>query len=422
MTTTELTATLIYVSPDENSNKFYTVTLGADDQVRTRYGRVGEPGKVGAGGHGRAYFDKVVTQKRRKGYQEAQVTTNTHSTSVAAGKARADLAGESTDPRLTALIDRIVAANAHDIKTASGGRLVVRDGQVSTPLGLLTTSAIDEAGALLNNLAVNPADKDVLARYLTLVPQDVGRSRHWVEQFFTGNRTLQQQQDLLDALRASITAAPVSDAGDDRVFGYSLRVVDDKAVFAGIEKMFNESRNQAHGGVSQLRLLHVYEVTNSEAEKVFDAEAAKVGNVRRMWHGTRAHNVLSILAGGMQVPRHGGSIQVTGRMFGDGIYFSEQSTKSLNYSRGGVWSTGVDARALMFVADVAMGWEYRPNVHGELPHGTAYNPILEGRKKDPKSGRVFDSVNVKAGTGVRNHEAVVPGPSRVALRYLCEFA
>ena len=419
---------LICVDPKANSNKFYEVILEADGTVRTRYGRVGEPGSRGVGGHGRSDFDKIIRSKQRKGYEVAEIagqvsTGSARNSETTKTKARADLLGDVTDARLTSLVDRLVSINAHEIATLSGGKMTVRDGQVATPLGLLTIRAIDEASGVLDRLAKKPTDPTLLSRYLTLVPQSVGRSRDWTESFFSGTRTPAQQRDFLDQLRQSVLLAQTPDPADDqqsaeRAFAYSLRPVTDKKVIKAIEKMYASSRNAGHVS-SSMRLVNVYETSSEASEQAFDATAAKVGNVKRMWHGTRAHNVLSILATGMTVPpRFGTTIQTAGRMFGDGIYFSEQSTKSLNYSRGGVWSSGRDAQALMFVADVAMGREYHPNRHPSAP----YNRVLDGKVTDPKTGKPFTSINVKAGTLVRNHEAIVPGPSHVALRYLCEFS
>lgn len=422
---------LILVDPVKNSNKFYSVSVDGDI-VHIRYGRVGEAGTRRTMSGGRAVAERQIAAKKRKGYQEASVagqasTTSLRNDAETSRRARADLAGDSKDKRLTALVDRLVQANAHEIKTLSGGKLTIRDGQVSTPLGLLTIPAINEAKVILDRLAQSPTDPDLLADYLTLVPQAVGRSRDWTRSFFSGSRTVAQQHQFLDQLRSSVSyaqAADSSDGTDDgkRAFAYSLEVVEDKAVIDEIKKMFDASRNDRHV-TSRMKITNVYKTSSPASEASFDKVAADIGNVRRMWHGTRAHNLLSIFATGMQVPARGGSIHIAGRMFGDGLYFSEQSTKSLNYSRGGMWSSGIDNRCMMFVADVAMGWEYRPNIHGDLSHGTSYNQVLDGTLKDKKHGKKFNSINVKAGTaGVLNHESIVPGPSHVALRYLVEFS
>lgn len=432
MTTATLdaaTTMLILVDPKSNANKFYEVSVSGDT-VHIRYGRVGEPGVKRVIAGGAAAAEKQINSKKRKGYQETATAGTAKASTMRSDtetkkRAQADLAGDSKDKRLTALIDRIVKVNAHEIAVLSGGRMTVRDGQVATPLGLLTLDAVDQAQVLLADLVKRPKDSDLLARYLTLVPQAVGRGRDWTESFFSGERTASQQQAFLDQLRQSVQFSQAADDADDqkgaeaakRAFAYSLTAVDDKSVIAGIKKMFDASRNDNHAS-ARMKIVNVYATSSPASEASFDKVAAEVGNVRRMWHGTRAYNLLSIFATGMQVPSRGSGIHIAGRMFGDGIYFSEQSTKSLNYSRGGMWSSGVDSRCMMFVADVAMGTEFHPNRHT----GGNYNQVLNGKVMHPTKGKPFTSINVKAGTnGVRNHEAIVPGPSHVALRYLVEF-
>jgi poly [ADP-ribose] polymerase len=424
---TDLSTMLIFVDPRANSNKFYEVRHDGST-VHIRYGRVGEEGvRRIVKGDEREYY-RAVDGKKRKGYVEASVASNTSPTgtnhAATAQKAKADLTGGNQDPRLSALIDRIVAVNAHEIAVLSGGKIAVRDGQVSTPLGLLTLHAITEAEVILSDLAKDPKNPNLLGRYLTLVPQNVGRGRDWTESFFSGARTVDQQRQFLDQLRQSVTFSRAASASSEdvtedgaRAFAYLLTPVDDKKVRKEIEQFFTDSRNARHPS-AKMRIANIFALQAPDGSVEFDKTAGEIGNVKRMWHGTRAFNVLSILASGMKVPSRSAS-NVTGRMFGDGLYFSEQSTKSLNYSRGGMWSSGTDSRALMFVADVAMGTPYWPN-HA-MP-GVTYNQVLDGKVTNPKSGKTFNSINVMPGkAGVLNHEAIVPGPAQVALRYLVEF-
>ena len=58
------------------------------------------------------------------------------------------------------------------------------------------------------------------------------------------------------------------------------------------------------------------------------SQGEPIGNVMELWHGTRVENVLSILKGGLIIPKSSAG-HVTGRMFGDGVYFSDQSTNPL---------------------------------------------------------------------------------------------
>lgn len=114
----------------------------------------------------------------------------------------------------------------------------------------------------------------------------------------------------------------------------------------------------------------------------------------------------------------------TGRMFGDGVYFSDQSTKSLNYSIGrapGMMSTVQTDSTFMFVADVALGWEFRPHAEGFTYFtNEALQKAHAGRGR---KGRPFTSINVKGGTcGVMNNEIIVWNTDQINLKYLVEFS
>ena len=99
------------------------------------------------------------------------------------------------------------------------------------------------------------------------------------------------------------------------------------------------------------------------------------------------------------------SSHVTGRMFGSGLYFSDQSTKALNYATNFWNSYGSSKRIFMFLADVAMGKYYVPK---------GWDNRL------PKTG--YDSTFAKAKiSSVRNNEMIVYSTSQANLKYLIEF-
>ena len=143
----------------------------------------------------------------------------------------------------------------------------------------------------------------------------------------------------------------------------------------------------------------------TERKAAFEADGAKLPNIQMLWHGTRVFNVLSILKSGLFCPPKSGSFHVTGRMFGDGIYGSDQSTKALNYARG-YWDGGArDKNCFMFLVDFAMGKHYTPR--------NSYESL-------PKPG--YDSTFAEAGkSGVMNNEMIVYRNSQVNIRYLIEF-
>ena len=138
----------------------------------------------------------------------------------------------------------------------------------------------------------------------------------------------------------------------------------------------------------------------------FTAKAQEIGNVKLHWHGTKASNLLSILKQGLIIPP-ANAIQCTGRMFGNGIYGSEQSTKALNYATNYWNPSGEDEdRVFMLLCDFAMGKEYHPQSYS---------------RNFPAKG--YDSTYVAPGAAnTINQESVVYELDQVNLKYLCEFS
>ena len=161
-----------------------------------------------------------------------------------------------------------------------------------------------------------------------------------------------------------------------------------------------------------MRLDEVYEIVPTDKAETarWQELADRHGNVRRLWHGTADPNLVSILHRGLVVPpaRGSGGFHITGRMFGDGVYLSDQSSKALNYATG-FWRGAGSVRPSMLLADVVMGHELRPRSR-------------TGIASKMRTGR-YQSISVRGGTcGVLNNEMIVQNPDQIALRYLCVFA
>jgi poly [ADP-ribose] polymerase len=440
-TTKVKTTMLVLVDTKANSNKFYRLELDANGQLTTTYGRVGNAGVSNTDMSGEAGYQRMLAAKTKKGYRPVDVANDVavaqprvqqmHLSTVA--KAGLTTGMAKTNTVIDDLINRIVQVNAHQILEQSGGLIQVDlGGRVRTPLGLITTNSIAQASGVLDRIeTVGAGDlSSLLEQYLTFVPQKVGSRAGWADTFFNNHNTVQSQRDFLTQLRDSVTffdaqaataAATPGDAAVDAGFKYKLRpVADDGAVFERIRKFYQGSKNDRHAS-SSMNLKRVFELVDPVGAKAYKAIAAEIGNEQQMWHGTKAANVLSILRKGLFIPpTSGGTVQTTGRMFGDGVYMSNQSTKSLNYA--GNWGHSLEKNAFMLVADVAMGSEYRPSQNGRsFGQGAAIQ--REARTTKNKFDKPWNSINVKAGTaGVLNHEAIVWNLDQVRLRYIAEFA
>lgn len=411
---------LVLADAKHNNNKFYEIRMEENGDVHVRYGRVDGGEQKAIKGNGSHVFERVAREKKAKGYKEVDVVLKDDS-----GKAKKSLSEVAkrdvvgNDPVLAALIERLIAINRHELMAASGGRITIVDGQVRTPVGLITMANVTSAKNVLADIqklvetrkSSSPKYTDLLNQYLTLVPQKVPRAAGWGPSFFDNFTSFQRQSDLLEQLEASISAldtAPKDEneekIPDERLFAYSIKPVQDKKIIKKVEEFYRSQINARHVS-SKLRLKAVYDLVNPEAHARYAQAKKRVGNEMRLWHGTRACNLLSIFKSGLIIPRTaGGNFTISGRMFGDGLYFSDQSTKSLNYSYGFWGHGGYDSNCFMFLCDVAMGKVYTPSHSGNAK----------------KAG--YDSCFAKAGhSGVQNNEMIVYDIDQAALRYLCEF-
>lgn len=416
---------LVNTSGTANSNKFYEVEV-VGDSVNARYGRVGAEGQRITYPGGQRKADSLIAAKKRKGYTEVAVIGSSSASDVASAEVLRRSSHEALvapqakgDARVGELIDLLVDQNRHSIATVSGGSITVKsNGQVATPLGVLAPSAVRQARTLLNQMRADypPVRVDLLENYLRLVPQNVGMKAGWQDRFLSNMADFDAQATFLDQLEASVDFAQTDeDARAD--FRYRLAPVDDAKVIADMQREYERSANARHGSVARAKVSAVYTLSDAtDAAARFDALSDSLGNVRTYWHGTRAFNVLSLLASGFKLPKTAGLV-TTGAMFGNGVYFSKQSSKSANYARGGVWSSGRDQRWFMLRCDVAMGRSFAPHkASGFTRSERACDEILFGK------GSKFDSIDVAAGTsGVINHEAITGKLDAIMPRYLVEF-
>ena len=427
-----------YIKSDvvKNNNKFWYITEYDDCSILLHWGRVGDDGQkkpkpFSSQSAASSFFDKKCREKEKSrngeipyrplnviGGSENIVQGSTKKIADSKVKEIAKKQIKTNNPTVIKLIEYFSKVNAHNITQATGGQITYNDttGLFSTPLGIVTQENIDDANDILLEIGDLVADskygvklKNRTNDYLMLVPQNIGRKQLDLQDFWADVAAVQQQKSIVDSLQASLVSATSTGSKkktktpEKKVFDVELFLVKDKKVIDRIKKKYNKTRQSMHS-CNNLKVKTVYTVQIGNMKRGFDG--CKVGGKMELWHGTRASNVLSILKGGLVVPPASSS-NVTGRMFGDGLYFSDQSTKSLNYSYG-YWGGGNrDSNCFMFLADVAMGKYY-------VPSGSYDGPF-------PRNG--YDSVFAKAHkSGVYNNEMIVYKLNQCNLTYLIEFA
>lgn len=166
----------------------------------------------------------------------------------------------------------------------------------------------------------------------------------------------------------------------------------------------------------------------SERSDVLDDRERKLyqdTNTALLFHGTRSVNVTGILNTNFRLPAQLVGVQITGAMFGGGIYFADDWRKSAGYTslRGSIWSQGdgsVRGRdAFMFACDVVLG---QPHI---APGPRGFTGPPKGTHSIFGMGRVHGDYVAKhkhKSSGVENNEWIVFQTQQTRLRYLAEFS
>jgi len=428
---------LICVNPRGNNNKYIICKLYDSQDFGRWWGRIRadssgnlvehETSKKTEPSVGTKRFEAFIKSKTRsslaadKKYTIVDTVDSVSTSSTIAQSSLKKLAMEQiqhNSPIVKDLIQYLADVNVHQI--LSGTSLSYNDttGLFSTPFGVVTSANINQARSELNYIANCVVDSDwksnkfldALEQYLRLIPHDIG-TKFNPEIIFPDVAKIQLENDILDALSAAYTQATSATVNDSpkapSIFNVQLKLVKDKNTINDITNFFKNNRNSIHA-VYSYRIKRILEVKITSTSDAFEKKAKSLGNVRRLFHGTKSSHLLSILKSGLQMPP-AGSPHVTGSLFGRGCYASDQSTKALQYAAGyapGQTRTSL-RRYFMFVCRFAMGKMYSPSSTG----GRSY----------PKKG--YDSTFARGGQCgyLRNNEMIVYDPSQVSLDYLLEF-
>ncbi len=422
-----------YFDPDANSNKVWIGIAYSDGKFETQFGRVRDEANLVSkvkNFPSRADAENELERKRReklrKGYKDTVVLDNHVEVSIGKDKrdrlsqiAAEEIDGAGQDSVTNELIKYLADINIHHITHSTSIKYNAKTGSFSTPLGVLTPEAISTARDLLTELKRLDGLKRrqkvkrgaCVREYFQLVPKDFGTKIPPVDELIATEEQFQEEVSILDALESAISTEE-SDGTKKRLFECKLVKVphytdEGRAAFREIRDLYFKTRNtHHHPAAAGLQMTRLYEVEIGEMKRRFGKTSAELGNVRSdLWHGTRASNLLSILKHGLVIPP-ANAAHCTGRMFGNGIYTSLQSTKALNYATD-FWNRSGRSgqRTFMFLCDVALGKVHKPKTFGGGYPARGSNTTWV----EPGQG------------GVLNHECIVYDTSQVNLRYLAEF-
>ena len=324
---------------------------------------------------------------------------------------------KNTNSVISRIINQIVEENVHNIVSQTTFKLT-KNG-FETPLGPVTQSHIEKAKLPLNELKsifekYGKLDKKIKniaelnTQYFSLIPHDFGHKISDNDWILDSNKLL-NEYDLLEQLSSAVTmGSALSDDANSKInaIGCDIQLLEDKKDFERIKRYVETSKAMNHKSMDiwYYNIKNIIKIEIPNVRKRFKEFGTKFGNIKELFHGSKNCNILSILKNGLIVPPYN-SPGVTGRMFSDGLYFANNSTKSLNYSTN-FWNKKLSnkhSNVFLFIADVAMGKTYE-----------TYNQC-----KRPKG---YDSIHAIKGKSLINDEFIVYNLEQHDLKYLIELS
>lgn len=447
------TATLNKTDLAGGNNKFYQLEAHVSkDKKKYRlfscYGRVGADGvkeeRVPPQDEASllSAFESLKAEKtgKSKGYVEVKMAAVKVGSSVANAQILSDDVKKDkviTDDKKSAitihksvekLVDRLYTEAGQAVQRQLSGSL---NATAENPLGTLTLSQIEHGRGILQEVQQMIADKpklkgtvhkdlvDLSNKFFSAIPQKIAHRPkpsegqkaldEWLATIVLNDEQRLDDKEELLKLLSDVQGMVGGFASSDVMKKYQeigceytyLDKTDDK--FKKIANFMNSTRSSKHDW--KVDVVNVWSVgVRGQKSKHLDT-MKNVGNVKPLFHGSRPQNILGICKSGLLMRPPG--VYITGSMFGNGLYFADQSSKSEQYSFGGGYGSryGKDTY-FMFVADVALGKikEYQD---------------AQSHLTKPPSG--YNSVQGKKGSYLYHNEYIIYSIQQHILQYLIEF-
>lgn len=274
------------------------------------------------------------------------------------------------------------------------------------PIGMVSSRNIQKAKDILcylqENLKDIPKEKLIRAseQYFGIIPPMGSNIRGLVIDSETKIQEKYNHLDDLEKMTRTIELVTsedfvVSSPDPMTIFRHKMKALNPGDPEYGlIFRYFNNSRNGTHG--FNLNIEHIYTVYNPVQTKIFKE---KFGSKRRelLIHGSRLCNWQSILYNGLLIDPCQKADHITGKMFGNGIYFANMFSKSAQYCMSKIYNCKTEV--CLALAEVAVGEqkkcisENRYNKENIKP----YDSVWGVGRNCPSSEELFEDIHVPTG-------------------------
>lgn len=469
--------TLNFTDIVNNNNKFYNLEILETDKgfvLYTNYGRVGGTaakeyrvcsGQVDA----ESEAQKIIKSKLKKGYVEVKLVQAVVGSDVAKSKIETSQVSVEDLKKIGVKVeDQSVVSKLHPqvgdlIRTWFGVTAEFVEMNLDTkkcPLGQLSADSIIKGRDILEEARkiIHSSKSDVVVElnrltnlYYSNIPHNFGYNRINADVLrLDDDLKIDKAFDILDVFSNAKDVEKVISKKSNIDSQYDtlraeLQFVDpSEATWKWIDAMLNKTKAHNHHFLGNLKAHKIFKVARHNEEKNMLAAAEDIArtcgksqpsqayaslvkerpdvpkelrdlyekaNILPGWHGTRRANMIGITTKGLLIRPSG--VVHAGSMYGDGIYWATQSTKSINYCdvKGSYWAQGTNKTAYLFLADVAYG-NYKMANGAHFYSKKSISPSHSVFAQGGKSGVINDEIITYTPSG--------PGQQH-CLRYIIEF-
>ncbi|KRW99806.1 WGR domain [Pseudocohnilembus persalinus] len=247
------------------------------------------------------------------------------------------------------------------------------------PLGKLADSSIQKGYKVLSELQEAIKKKkgrqtyaDLSSQFYSYIPHDFGFQK-MINFILDDEEKVKSKLNMLQTLSDMKIATTI--IGGTQKQNDSESIVDKNYKKLNCDlKVMNEKKNADEWSIIKKCIDNTKEGWKVDIQNIWKVKRegeverfnTKIGNNRLLWHGSRVTNYGGILSTGLRIAPP--EAPASGYLFGKGLYFADQFSKSANYCRG----TGNDI--LIMLCDAAIGNPQvleRPNSGAaNLPAGT----------------------------------------------------
>lgn len=467
--------TLNFTDIEKNSNKYYNLEIQVsptgEARIYTIYGRLGgtaakEYRMCSNLQEAELETDKIIKSKIKKGYVEIKLTkidvgsevgklkVESNSISIEDAK-KIGIKIENKQSKLHPEVQDLICAWFGITQEFIDLNLDTK----KCPLGQLSLSQITKGQDILEEarkiIHMNKPDiKELISltnQYYSNIPHNFGYAKIDADSLRLDNDSkIDKAFDILDVFKDAKNVQDVFSSKNNVDHQYDTLNADLEWVdpadptWKWIDTMLHSTRANNHRFLGKLKTHKIYKVNRRNELNNFIKNAEKIAkecgkhspssvyeklvndrpdipndlkdlyraaNVCPGWHGTRRANMIGITTKGLLIRPSG--VVHAGSMYGDGIYWATNSTKSINYCdvKGSYWAQGTNKTAYLFLGDVAFG-------NYKMAKGSHFY--------NAKNIAPYHSVFAKAGaSGVINDELITyypTGPNQQhMLKYIIEF-